>query len=330
MFEDQRSLNTNFSLNYSEALSAPIKSAPQKKALHNLSGRWKDHEHKKFLEAVIMYGNDWKCVHKYVKSRSSTQARSHAQKFLLKLKKKLKILPTYDPISQSMKLSSESIHKLIREIVENSSMRSHQIEKEKLVKLVMGFANLLIGNNIPEQCVKRVSMCQDTEKPFLIEKVRRSNNHFLIEKTKKEVEIKTNTIQISNQNDLLKMLFQQQSQETNPNKNVINIISINYSNKNGEQSVPVLNTVQNMFSGNVQNVHNNLKPAQLKINTSLTNSLESKKDLSECRRNSLTASTIESPERVSFFDDFYEDDSSVSFGFNPHNEMDEVEKFFSW
>ncbi len=51
------------------------------------SGRWKEDEHKRFVEAIIKFGNDWKQVQKYVKTRSSTQARSHAQKFFLKIKK---------------------------------------------------------------------------------------------------------------------------------------------------------------------------------------------------------------------------------------------------
>ena len=51
------------------------------------TGRWKLDEHKRFIEAIIKYGNDWKQVEKYVKTRTSTQARSHAQKFLVKLKK---------------------------------------------------------------------------------------------------------------------------------------------------------------------------------------------------------------------------------------------------
>lgn len=54
------------------------------------TGRWTDEEHKKFLEAILIYGNEWKSVQKYISSRSSTQARSHAQKFFLRLKKNFK------------------------------------------------------------------------------------------------------------------------------------------------------------------------------------------------------------------------------------------------
>ena len=49
-------------------------------------GRWSYKEHIKFIEAIAEYGKNWKDVQKYVGSRSSTQARSHAQKFFLKLK----------------------------------------------------------------------------------------------------------------------------------------------------------------------------------------------------------------------------------------------------
>lgn len=51
------------------------------------SGRWKKEEHKKFIDAIIQYGNDWRQVQKTVGTRTSTQARSHAQKFFDKLKK---------------------------------------------------------------------------------------------------------------------------------------------------------------------------------------------------------------------------------------------------
>lgn len=45
-------------------------------------GRWTNEEHKKFLEAIEIYGRDWKKVQGYVGTRTSTQARSHAQKVL--------------------------------------------------------------------------------------------------------------------------------------------------------------------------------------------------------------------------------------------------------
>ena len=52
-----------------------------------ITGRWNLDEHQRFVEAIIKYGNDWKQVQKCVRTRSSTQARSHAQKFFVKIKK---------------------------------------------------------------------------------------------------------------------------------------------------------------------------------------------------------------------------------------------------
>jgi len=52
------------------------------------SGRWTRSEHIRFLQALKLYGRDWKAVMIYVKTRTSTQSRSHAQKFLGKIKRK--------------------------------------------------------------------------------------------------------------------------------------------------------------------------------------------------------------------------------------------------
>lgn len=49
-------------------------------------GRWTKEENKKFIEAFIENGKKWKIIQKYVESRTCAQTRSHAQKFLLKLK----------------------------------------------------------------------------------------------------------------------------------------------------------------------------------------------------------------------------------------------------
>lgn len=52
------------------------------------TGRWTRLEHFKFLEALKMFGKEWSKVQQHVLTRTSTQARSHAQKFFAKLEKK--------------------------------------------------------------------------------------------------------------------------------------------------------------------------------------------------------------------------------------------------
>lgn len=51
-----------------------------------LNGRWDREEHRRFCEAILKFSNDWKKIQEYVSTRSGTQIRSHAQKFLIKLK----------------------------------------------------------------------------------------------------------------------------------------------------------------------------------------------------------------------------------------------------
>jgi SHAQKYF class myb-like DNA-binding protein len=51
-------------------------------------GRWTKEEHFRFLEALKYFGKEWKRVQEHVGTRTSTQARSHAQKFFNKLEKR--------------------------------------------------------------------------------------------------------------------------------------------------------------------------------------------------------------------------------------------------
>lgn len=51
------------------------------------NGRWTQHEHLVFLAWIIHFGKDWKKIEQHVKTRSSAQARSHAQKVLRKMDK---------------------------------------------------------------------------------------------------------------------------------------------------------------------------------------------------------------------------------------------------
>lgn len=365
------------------------------------SGRWKEIEHKKFLEAIIIHGNDWKLVQKCIKSRSSTQARSHAQKFLLKLRKKLKIEPDH-----TMKLSNESIDKIVREIIETSSLRnSTVIDKEKLVKLILGFSNLLVGitisplknvensqnnnyfynNNFdslnensysyPSYPVTNLRQDADSSKNvFNIEKIQKvgrknsitastaesmlQNNHFIIEKIKKldqnqlfnQNDFKTNNILINNQNDLIKYLFQspQNLDAANPNKNIINIISINICNKNeGENNIsPISNLLTGSLTSNVNSnpnvkkvnfggLTNNVKTINSVPSVSNNKSLlinKNVKDVNLINSGSLDhqSSNSTTNSNSNYEQDFYED-SSASYNFNHQKTVEEdIDKFFDW
>lgn len=89
------------------------RSIDEKNEVNNLDvinirqGRWLTQEHIRFVKGCLLYGNNWKKVKDCVKTRSSAQIRSHAQKYLIKLCKKYKNHPQYS--SQYCKTSSFSL-----------------------------------------------------------------------------------------------------------------------------------------------------------------------------------------------------------------------------
>lgn len=64
-----------------------MKKRKEKKSEGGTTGRWTKEEHKLFIEALNFYGKNWNKVQRYVGTRTTTQARSHAQKYFAKLEK---------------------------------------------------------------------------------------------------------------------------------------------------------------------------------------------------------------------------------------------------
>lgn len=58
-------------------------------------GRWTKDEHFRFLEALKLFGKEWRSVQRHVCTRTSTQARSHAQKFFVKIEKRTQTLEEF-------------------------------------------------------------------------------------------------------------------------------------------------------------------------------------------------------------------------------------------
>lgn len=103
------------------------------------NGRWSREEHNRFIEAIIIYGNDWKKVQKHVATRTSTQARSHAQKFLMKLRhcehlKKKKIDLSFSWAKAIQFIKKEFTTTELTEILSSVSTKKHGSKKKCLSK----------------------------------------------------------------------------------------------------------------------------------------------------------------------------------------------------
>lgn len=72
-----------------------------------VSGRWTAEEHEKFLAAIELYGRDWKKVQLYVGTRSTTQTRSHAQKYFAKAQKS-------EPPTAASSPNSKPLHEAVK------------------------------------------------------------------------------------------------------------------------------------------------------------------------------------------------------------------------
>ena len=110
----------------------------------NLNGRWNQEEHIRFIKGCLLYGNNWKKVKKYVKTRSSAQIRSHAQKYLIKLNKKYN---NYDFGKNQLNNNDNSLdNELIENFINNFNYSNVDIDKvEKMILYIFKNSN---GNSI--------------------------------------------------------------------------------------------------------------------------------------------------------------------------------------
>lgn len=118
-------------------------------------GRWTKEEKYNFLKGMKEYGNDWKMVQKVIKTRSSSQIRSHAQKYFMRLKKKVK--------SQYKKFNAINLVNYVFNKIKNLNggkpVTLNQ-RKRALNVIISNFQNF--GKNEIESCNMMVEEAQST------------------------------------------------------------------------------------------------------------------------------------------------------------------------
>ena len=129
-----------------------------------ISGRWKKDEHQRFIEAIIKYGNNWSLVQKFVGTRSSTQARSHAQKFFEKLKRNKVLKFNLDFSKNSLKKLQDSVEEMSNGDIKKMIHQLNSITYEK--------------NNNSKKKINCINSCNNKEKYQSKLKSNNFNNDF--------------------------------------------------------------------------------------------------------------------------------------------------------
>ena len=148
-------------------------------------GRWNSDEHKRFIIGCLLYGNNWKKVEGYVQTRTSTQIRSHAQKFLIKLKKKYKInelnynneKDTSNFIIKIDENNEESNKEEINNIIKKlDNSNQSEMEMDKVEKLLLKIFKINKKNG-DIQMIKRIKTPPNSmnKKIFKCQKEMKSN-----------------------------------------------------------------------------------------------------------------------------------------------------------
>ena len=152
-------------------------------------GRWTKEEHNKFLKGIIEYGNNWKMIEQLIRTRSSSQARSHAQKYFVKVKKKI--------ISQNKIFNARNLLNYVFNCIKNfkGGQPLDAIQKKRTLNLLISnFQNFrkdeIESCNMVVNEIKSISSQKDGEKYTIFEKEndknRNSDNHNLIIEIKED------------------------------------------------------------------------------------------------------------------------------------------------
>jgi SHAQKYF class myb-like DNA-binding protein len=192
-------------------------------------GRWTTDEHINFIQALLIHGNDWRRVQQTICTRSTTQARSHAQKFFIRIKKKI-----FNKDDEN-KLTQSQIFYFIRRYVKREIMEKLLQDPERR-KILEGM----------DEKLSKVLLSMMTDRKFTISSQEEDLDTLLSNsKTKKGKIFKISKIK-KQRSPMIN------NQVINQGNNYINILTINVMNKNEED--------KNVYNFQINNIVNNNFP----------------------------------------------------------------------
>ena len=154
-------------------------------------GRWNKEEQFRFAEAVLKYGNDWKQIQRHVYSRNMTQVRSHAQKFLMKLKEtnfmmNQKINPNLSWTKIMNYLRANFQYNELKDLFFSVEQKEEKKEKKKKIRRIINKSNKNKKKNNSEMSCAGDSNCDTNGESFHILSENDSFNEIDYEKEEKD------------------------------------------------------------------------------------------------------------------------------------------------
>ena len=154
-------------------------------------GRWNKEEQFRFAEAVLKYGNDWKQIQRHVYSRNMTQVRSHAQKFLMKLKEtnfmmNQKINPNLSWTKIMNYLRANFQYNELKDLFFSVEQKDEKKEGKKKIRRIINKSNKNKKKNNSEMSCAGDSNCDTNGESFHILSENDSFNEIDYEKEEKD------------------------------------------------------------------------------------------------------------------------------------------------
>jgi SHAQKYF class myb-like DNA-binding protein len=271
-------------------------------------GRWTIEEHKKFLKGIIEYGNNWKMIEQLIKTRSRSQARSHAQKYFVKVKNKI--------IREKKVFNVNNLLNYVFNCIKNfkGGQPLDAIQKKRTLNLLISNFQKFRKDEI-ESCnmvvneIKSISSQKDGEKYTIFEKENGKNrvsNLFLEIKENNYSEINSdledkknteeNKMEFCNKKRknswFTNKIFKINKVNKYKNSNNVNEINENSNKKvSGSSNINITNNYNNFISNN--NINNNkYSNSNNKINISTNNN----------NKNSVISNNLKNNNDVTCFD----------------------------
>ena len=223
----------NFALNDSTN-AKKSKNIKKKKTCFN-EGRWSFEEHKKFIEALVEYRKNWKNIQMYIGTRSSSQVRSHAQKFLLKLKTSEN--PNLNLDFKSIKI--KNLNDVIEEIL-MTKQNNDENDKKYIIDYLLNLSLTISNDNSRLSLNSKKDKTNKMNSKIIENQI--SNNIFKDNKTVINSSNNNNKININNSNgEILEVVNNNKELKTNnlPNNN---------NNNNKEEEIKKIN-INNSVKG---------------------------------------------------------------------------------